>query len=176
MLEYTTPTTHTHQRKNETFLNFGRVLSNQKNGVLNMKYKTQTEYKEHCTDLIILRTNIRHNEEISIYKKFSESFPMGDGHTVLISDVYDGEEYGLESGKFYPAKVVLNIIKRLQKESKTTPVFHSDFDSLDHHVSYVNSRDYRFVYDIDNLPANFLEAKKLPPHAVIKDGDVSIQG
>ena len=30
MLEYTTPTTHTHQRKKGTFLNFGRVLSNQK--------------------------------------------------------------------------------------------------------------------------------------------------
>ena len=141
-----------------------------------MKYKTQTEYNEHCADLIILRKEIQDNEEISIYTKFSESLPMGDGHTVLISDVYDGDEYGLESGKFYPAKVVLNIIKRLQKELKTTPVFHSDFDSLKYHVSYVNSRDYRFVHDIDNLPVTFLEAKKLPPHAVIKDGEVNIQG
>lgn len=140
-----------------------------------MKYKTQTEYNEHCTDLIILRKDIQDNEEISIHRKFSDSFPSS-GHIVLISDVYDGEEYGLESGKFYPAKVVLNIIKRLQKELKTTPVFHSDFDSLKYHVSYVNSRDYRFVHDIDNLPVNFLEAKKLPPHAVIKDGEVNIQG
>tara|TARA_R100001129_G_scaffold42601_1_gene29305 strand:+ start:1371 stop:1793 length:423 start_codon:yes stop_codon:yes gene_type:complete len=140
-----------------------------------MKYKTKHEYNEHCTDLLLLRKDIQDNEEISNYKRFSDSFPS-ESDLVLISDVYDGKEYGLESGKFYPPKVVLNIIKRLKNELKELPVFHSDYDSLDYHVSYVNSRDYRFIYDIDNLPANFLEAKKLPPHAVIKDGEVSIQG
>ena len=127
-----------------------------------MRYKTKSEYNEHCTGLEVLRHTIKHNPEISIKERFSKSFPVDKLYSlVLISDVYDGEEYDLEVGKFYPANLVLNIIKRLRIEHKTPPVFHSDYDSLDYHVSYVNSRDYRFIFDIDSLPANTLEAREV---------------
>ena len=104
-------------------------------------YKTQSEYNLHSSGLRVLR-----NRAGVLFSTLPK------GHAI-VSDVNGGEFYGIESGKYYPTKLLLRLNRLIQTEGKYDWIqWHSTYDGLDYHVSQVCSKDYRWVNGIDSLP------------------------
>jgi len=117
-----------------------------------MKLSTISQYLKFRDYLENLRSTIN---KFDGPQRWSRNQPFEDAlgnRIVLVSESRDGEEYGIEPGKFYPPSLLITINNKLKKEGKDLPIFHSDYDSLDYHVSYVWSVDYRFIHAIDKLP------------------------
>ena len=106
-------------------------------------YKTQSEYVLHSSELSVL---------LSRAGELFSTLPSGHA---IVSDVNGGEFYGIESGKYYPTKLLLRLNRLIQTEGKYDWIqWHSTYDGLSYHVGHVCSNDYRFIHDISSLPEN----------------------
>ena len=104
-------------------------------------YKTQSEYVLHSSELSVL---------LSRAGELFSTLPRGHA---IVSDVNGGEFYGIESGKYYPTKLLLRLNRLIQTEGKYDWIqWHSTYDGLSYHVGHVCSNDYRFIHDISSLP------------------------
>ena len=118
-----------------------RYQSNMESNMRN--YKTQSEYNLHSSGLRVLR-----NRAGVLFSTLPK------GHAI-VSDVNGGEFYGIESGKYYPTKLLLRLNRLIQTEGKYDWIqWHSTYDGLSYHVGHVCSNDYRFIHDISSLPEN----------------------
>ena len=116
-------------------------------------YKTQLEYVLHASELSVL---------LSRAGELFSTLPRGHA---IVSDVNGGEFYGIESGKYYPTKLLLRLNRLIQTEGKYDWIqWHSTYDGLSYHVGQVCSNDYKFIHGISSLPEN---AKEIPTHSEI---------
>ena len=136
-------------------------------------FTTQEQYQTFCDYLNALCSKVK--VHLGINSDPSKGYPnkgfkdnLGE-RAVLVSDPSDGAEYGIEPGKLYPPSLLLHINVLLKAEGKDLPIWHSDYESLEHHTRQVCSKDFRFIHQIDALP------KTADDRVIVEDPEIKLQ-
>ena len=144
-----------------------------------INFTTQKQYNLYCDYLIALCGIVK--DALGISSDKSKGFPnksfkdnLGN-RAVLVSDpcISHGDQYGILSGELYPPSLILHISDLLKAEGRDLPIWHSDYESLEHHTRQVCSKDFRFIHQIDALPKTAEESEHVTiTDPAITEGDV----